>query len=1139
MRGIATTITPCKAAGADIDLRVPDDFGWPTAPKLWDGPLSSPYQNKPMRPLMHCARLSAALAAMCAAAVAWASPPPEMIFTRLGSHDGLAQGAVMAITQDAQGFMWFGTEDGLDRFDGYELKHFISKRGSAGSLPNNWVSTLARDASGDLWVGSDGGGLARYNPDDDQFLESSGGLGPTELAPNARVRTTHVDHLGRLWAGTRDSGVIVLDITRHESKRYRHDPTNLESLSSDSVYTFAEEPSGQMWIGTGSGLDRIDPHTGQIESFGTRLQLALASKTTPLSINVLYFDQSGVLWVGLDSGLATLDPTSGRFTFHQHRDGDISSLPAARVTAFLEDDERRLWVGTSDGLTLLDRRNRQFTVFRHVPSNPDSLPDNNIVSLFQDRAGLLWIGTKSGGLARWNPRSWSFGHHRFGTDGADNVTAFATDRRGTLWVGSFGAGVASIDSRTGAVIRYRRHPSSALALHDDQVMALTTDDRGRIWIGTMNSGIDVLDPTRREMRHIVWLPNDTTSLPAPGVMCLLRDARGRIWVGTFGGGLARIDPDSGLVTRYPHGRDTPFALLGDRATAIAEDHTGLIWVGTDTGGLNVLDPTTGRFVHYIHDPKDASSLSANTVYSIHVDDKGLVWVGTRGGGLDRAIGAPFAPGGLNFENLSESEGLPNSNVYGIESGSAGDLWLSTNRGVAAVRTSTRHVSGYRDSHGLQGDEFNFGAHYKAPDGTLYFGGSNGYNAFQPELLKFNNNPPPVVLTNLMVLNRELPVSPDRVQTVNLDFREPALTVRFSALDFTGPRENQYAYRLDGFDTQWVNAGTNRQATYTNLAGGDYIFNVRAANSDGHWSEPRVALRVHVTPPPWATWWARTIYGLGLFAVVLLVWLWQYQRMRREVEYSRRLKQEVDDRTAELAARNIDMESANRQLHEASITDLLTHLGNRRLLQDKMAALFAENAHPIAQKRALGSVVMIVDLDMLKPINDKYGHAGGDAVLRQVADILRGVFRSADVVVRWGGDEFVVLCLDIDLTVASELAERVRAAVAKRIFRVGEGLAARTSCSIGLATLPFIPGSQDKVDWEQSLSLADLALYEAKRERNTWVAWSGTQKTAELSSLLLEANSKASELERDGFLTVRRRQPNYSDTVDQLRVPRGP
>ena len=332
---------------------------------------------------------------------------------------------------------------------------------------------------------------------------------------------------------------------------------------------------------------------------------------------------------------------------------------------------------------------------------------------------------------------------------------------------------------------------------------------------------------------------------------------------------------------------------------------------------------------------------------------------------------------------------------------------------------------------------------------------------------------------------------------------------------------------------WVDAGHARQATYTRLNAGDYVFRVRAANDSGRWIERRTGLTLHVAPPPWASWWARTIYVGSFLAVVFLVALAQHRRVKREVAYARRLKQEVDERTAELAERNRDMERANQQLREISVSDSLTGLGNRRFVLEAMSVMASEAARGTISD----CVLMIIDLDHLKPINDEYGHEGGDAVLIQVADILRREFRPADLIGRWGGDEFVVICRQTDLAAACTLAERVRSSVAKRIFRIGDGLAARTSCSIGFAPIPLIRGQGATFDWEQSLSVADLGLYEAKQHRNHWVGWAGTEKAADLPSFLADLATNPAALELEGYLMVRRRPWNPDETVDRLRAPR--
>jgi len=1063
---------------------------------------------------------------------AFAAPLPEMLFARVGSDSGLSQGAIMAIAQDSQGFLWVGTEDGLDRFDGYDWRHFMHGHHDTGSLPNNWISSLALDQRGRLWIGTDGGGLAWRDEAHGLFrVTGPGGDDPNDVG--GMVQTVLPTRDGRLLVGTRGGGLRVFDAAGRPVRDYRHDPAKPDSLGDDTVFALSEDPSGNVWIGTATGLDRLDLVSGHAEHFGEGLAHLEQLEGGKIRVDVVALDSRGVLWIGMKSGLARLDVQTGTMSRLSHRDGDPTSMPAGRVTAILEDTAQRLWVGTVDGLVLVDRRSERCTVMRHDPADSASLPDNHITTLFQDRTGLLWIGTKNSVVSRWNPRSWSFGHHRFGDADADNVTAFAVDPHGTVWVGSFGAGVAAIAEPGGTLARLRHESKSPLALRDDTVMALVADERDRVWIGTMNKGIQRLDPLHGRSTEFDYSASNPASLPAPGVMSLLRDSRGRIWVGTFGGGLARIDPDTDRVLRYPYGRDDASGLAGDRATALAEDRTGLIWIGTDGSGLDVLDPLTGRFAHFRHDPRNPTSLSANTIFAVHADDSGGIWVGTRGGGLDHAQGSPFGKDGLRFDNVSEGDGLPNSTIYGIESDSSGNLWLSTNRGIAQFRVKDRSVRSFRRSHGLQGDEFNFGAHYRDAGGTLYFGGTNGYNAFLPERLQFDEQPPTIVLTQILKLDQPASPAPELLKDLSLGSGDSVVTFRFAALDFSGPEENRYAYRLDGFDKDWVSADSSRQATYTNLDGGDYVFRVRAANADGRWTETPIALRVRVAPPPWATWWARSLYVCAFGAALGCVWLAQQRRLRREEAYGRRLQIEVDVRTAELAERNRDMERANQQLRAASVSDSLTGLGNRRCLHDAMTNLFGAGEQADARPPPR-FVLMVIDLDCLKPINDHYGHEGGDAVLIQVAEILRREFRPIDLIVRWGGDEFVVLCMNADMSVAGAMAERVRASVSKRIFRVGDGPIARTSCSIGFAPFPFIAEHPRLLDWEETLGIADVALYEAKGDRNTWVGWSGTEKIANLPSVTAALAADPAGLEANGYLRVQRRAWNPEETVDMLR-----
>ncbi|MEZ5458320.1 MAG: two-component regulator propeller domain-containing protein [Steroidobacteraceae bacterium] len=1094
-------------------------------------------------PSRHGRRMSAVLCGLLLSAC-WGSaalaqvPAEQMHFARLGADEGLSQGSITAIQQDASGFIWVGTEDGLNRFDGHDFLHVVRDRRNPSSLPNNWISAIARDAAGRLFIGTDGGGVVMRDAATGHFTVPRGANGQPLVDPQASVRALAFDRAGTLWVGTRGGGLTAVDLGEGRARRFRHDADRLDSLSHDSILDLAEDMDGRIWIGSEGGLDSLEPGTDRITRWGEQLAVLLPGGADR-QVAALRVDERGTTWFATRAGLGRADPVSRQLTLLRHAANDPYSLPDDRVTALLQDSQRRLWVGTSRGLALLDRRSGRFNVVRHEPGDPTTLPDDHVTTLFEDRGGLLWIGTKSGGLAHWNPRTWSFGHRRLGDGAANNITSFAEDRRGTLWVGSFGGGLVALDRRSGTLRRYGARATSALDIGDDNVMAVIVDAQDRVWAGTMSAGIARIDPRSGRIDRFVHRRDDPASLSAPGIMTLALDSRGNIWVGTFGGGISRIDARDDSVRRLPIDRQGGNGLSSDRATAIAEDQAGLIWIGTDGGGLNVLDPVTGSFRQYLHDATVANSLSANTVYDIHVAADGQVWIGTRGGGLDRAIGAPLSGGGLTFQNYSEIDGLPNSTVYGIESDARERLWLSTNRGLSRFDIKARRFTNFRRSDGLQGDEFNFGAHYAAPSGELFFGGARGYNAFFAERLQSNSHPPPVVITEVLKLNSpvDLGVPQESIRALQLGYKDDVVAFRFAGLDFAAPGENTYQYMLEGFDNDWVDAGTQRQATYTDLDGGRYVFRVRAANSDGVWNEQGASIAVGVEPAPWLTWWAWTLYALAGIGLLASVWFSQQRRVEREAAYKRRLEDEVEERTQELHLRNEQLESANRQLREASYTDPLTGLGNRRALYDAVGKLLGDDRAPgIAGPQF---AIMMVDLDRLKPINDQHGHEAGDRVLLQIGEILKRVSRSSDQVVRWGGDEFLLLCQNADMDAAEDLAERIRSAVSKQIFRVGDGVAARTSCSIGFSVYPLVPGFHDRGSFEESLAVADAALYSAKRQRNTWVGWCGSERALDLLSVQEAIERDAAALEDGGYLDVRRPLISGTDTVDELRILQGP
>jgi signal transduction histidine kinase/ligand-binding sensor domain-containing protein/CheY-like chemotaxis protein/HPt (histidine-containing phosphotransfer) domain-containing protein len=835
---------------------------------------------------------------------------PPMIFQHLGSEAGLPQNTVMQTLQDSQGFIWIATEDGLVRYDGYELRRYEHERGSGASLPGNYIWAIAEDHNGDLWVALKDAGLARWNRRTDRFTSyRHDAARPNTLASDV-LRALLIDKRGHIWIGTTGSGLDEFDPLTSSFRHYVHDAARPDSLSSDVITSLSEEPDGQIWVGTDDGLNRLIRTTGRFEQYhaepGNRRSLS-SSK-----VSVIHADRRGRLWIGTyDAGLNLFDQESRTFSAYRQGSEGSGGLASDEVRALLDDNDGRLWVGTAAGLNLRDERTDRFARYQQDTGDPTTLPDNYVMSLFQDRGGLLWVGTRAGGVSRWNPRTWSMGHQRLAALKGAFVNSFADDPGGHLWIGTL-KGLVRFDPASAVAVTLDDLDGPGRRLADSRVMSLAVDRRGDLWIGTMHGGLSrrrtdgQLDHWRADLKK-------PDALGADGIMTVIEHSQGRIWLGTFGAGVNILDPVSGRIQRVPHDTHDARSLSSPNATALAEDHDGNVWVGTEGGGVDLLRPDGTVAAVFQHRAGDSTSLAANTVYALHVDSRGRVWIGTDGGGLDLVVGSAADPGHLRFKNYSQRDGLTSEVIYGIESDRRGGLWLSGNAGLLRFDPATGNALPYHREHGLQGEEFNFGAHFHTRGGLLAFGGPKGFNLFDPLRAIEQAVPPRVVLTNVEVLNKPAitPKPYPLLDRLELGYRDTIVSFEFAALDYAAPNQNRYAYRLRGFDQDWVALRHRRAVSFTNLDPGNYVFEVRAATSDGVWGPVALSLPIVMAPAPWRTSWAYAIYAAGL---VLLMYGWhlvQRRQLTQVADYGRRLESEVADRTNELRERNAELDRVNR------------------------------------------------------------------------------------------------------------------------------------------------------------------------------------------------------------------------------------
>ena len=1027
-----------------------------------------------------------------------------MRFDHVTLDDGLSQSNVLTVLQDSQGFLWVGTENGLNRYDGYEIETFNHDRGDPNSLSSDFVFDIEEDRDGNLWIATNGGGLVKFDRENNRFMAfRHDPANSTSISSNI-VRRLLIDDTGIVWIGTRGAGLDRLDPGDGVFSHYRFGDGE---QAPDSIYALYQDSAGMLWAGGDHGLTRLDTATNELLTYSH--DQGSAASVPESSVRAIAEDADGRLWIGTDGGgLSRLNADGSAFEHFTQVADDETTLASDRVSTLYKDSAGRLWAGTTRGLHLVDGDTGSVVRYVHDSSDASSLGGDDVTTIYEDRAGLLWVGTKTRGLNKWNPRTWAYGFEpakkiTASADRQPNVTSFVEDDAGTLWVGTFGDGLNAMDRSSGEVVRYRNDEDSAHRISDNRVMSLMRDAKGRIWVGTMTKGIDRLDPATGTLRAFRFDPDDPSSLSANGIMTMFEDSAGYVWVGTFGGGISRFDPETEQFTRYRQHAGNSNSLSSDRVTSIAEDRNGRIWIGTEGGGLNLFDQAGNNFHHFRHDPNDPRTLAADTVYAINIDAAGTVWVGTHGGGLDRVVGDALNPAEFYFENLSQKDGLTNDVIYGVHVDSRGWLWMSTNYGITRLDPETGELRNLHRKDGLQSEEFNFGAHYQSDSGELFFGGHDGFNAFRPEAIKASVVVPAIALTGFFNLNDPTKSRlPEDVESVELSWKDGSVAFEFAALDFAAPESNRYMYKLEGFDKDWIDLGNRRRVTYTDLDDGNYLLRVRAASSEGVWNEAGYAIPVSVSAAPWDTWWAYMGYAALFVQLVVFLWLGHRRKVQREEEYSRRLENEVSLRTERLLETNKELNHLNKALQESSLSDPLTGLRNRRFVFEEVSRDLDSIRRRIEDERdGMASddtnelVFMMIDMDNFKPINDTYGHAAGDQVLLDFRDLLLSICRRSDFVIRWGGDEFVVIAKQARAGETEALAERIRSTVANHNFMLGDGQIVRTTCSIGFAAYPLFRNKVDDSGLDQIINLADSLMYEAKKTRDAWAGMLGPTEAA--------------------------------------------
>lgn len=840
-------------------------------------------------------------------------------FKRLSTNEGLSQSAVTAIAQDKEGFVWFGTQDGLNRYNGYEFQVFRHNSNDSMSISDNYVWCVVTARNGDVWVGTLQGGLNRYDRINGSFERFLHADDDSTSLPGNDVTCLFEDSRGVLWIGTWGGGLAWLDpVTRHFIS-YRHRRGDPSSLPDDRVRCLWEDLQGTLWVGTWNGLARVrDGKMEKVISARESPEVKEVICITGDTHNNIFLGSNGqgILLLGSDG--ATHSPSGALRT--------LSGALMSRSIAFVHEDRTgRYWVGTNDSGLISWLPGQKVVTHLATPSNPEGIPSTQVGAVFEDANGGLWFGTNGNGICRFDRRWERFQSYRSNPQAKKSlangdVRAICSDYPGRIWVGTMGGGLYEFSQEHETFTHASHIPGRKAETIGDNVIALVSDPMKRLWIGTGGGGLLAWRPGSSVCTRYRHDPASHTSLANNIIYSLCWDHQNTLWVGTSAG-LDRLDPATNHFVHYVPSPTDNNTLSGSTVYSLYEDRERNLWVGTWGRGLSVLDSSRTRFTRYLHDPADSTSLSNNTVLCCVEDEVGTIWVGTQGGGLDR-----FDARRRQFVHLTDRNGLPNNVVNSILCDGHGRLWISTNHGICCFDAGSKTFLNFDVRDGLQNNEFNVGASFAKSDGMMYFGGIEGLTVFHPDSIHESDWAGRVILTSFRVFDRPVRLSRpiSEMKHVELSYAENFFSFEFVALDFFNPQKVMYRYKMDGFDEDWVLAGTRRYASYTHLDPGEYVFRVSASNHAGLWGQGGPAVQIRIVPPFWQTWWFRLGGALCMLAAVFGV----YQRRVNALMREKRMQQEFSLQLMEL--QESERKRIAGELHDSLGQDLLV-IRNRALL----------------------------------------------------------------------------------------------------------------------------------------------------------------------------------------------------------------